>query len=123
MSLPQRQATARSQKPMWKTKRNLKNSPIKAVKQLFKEVNHNICGAICVKVPTPDYCREINDVNQNRLSRIALEITNEKQILAIKVLFYAHKCTCSIAAPPRIKQEERYFQPREDRKEPRPWMK
>jgi hypothetical protein len=56
----ERQAISRSQEPKWKTKRKLKNSPRKAVEQLFKEVDHTICGAPCAKVPTPVEIEELN---------------------------------------------------------------
>ena len=43
----ERQAISRSQEPKWKTKRKLKNSPRKAVEQLFKEVDHNMWCTLC----------------------------------------------------------------------------
>ena len=50
-SMEDLRAIATLQEPTWKTKRKFKSSPRKAVKALYKEVDHYVCGPPYSKVP------------------------------------------------------------------------
>ena len=60
-TLEDQQMVSRGVDAKWKTRQRLRNSPMKEVEKLIRDVDHTICGPPCEELPMPDCIKVLNE--------------------------------------------------------------